>query len=439
MGQFDGFVLDGGGNHNETALSSNSGDFVLVANTEFVYQGGIGPDVYQIDDSNRAGWIALYVITAVVAVLGNLLFLLATSASGGSGGSGAARANSSHKRAYWLLVSLSFRDLLMVGFCLPLTLLPELVYGTWPWNADLCLAYTAVYQCLVILLPLTLIFLSWHLFAENLKWKSKKYSSGRQTTEVQEESKLQLFYLPLIWLLALLFALPTAWHAGIVDQHDTDFHGNKIFIKANNSKICKYPSINAPLDLDDGINDDLIPLGNTIATFWMPMALMVVPWFGLLVQASGFFGSQLKTRAFRMSLIVVLMVVVYEGSHVWLATYDLHALLTTSVGVATHHPFLLRPFLRFGQSWLVVMKWSIFLPSALNPILYLLFSADVQAGLHAFCRKICPCCKRKSRNDSETTRKLLPHETDDPQKKLSIILNKSINDPNMPDRFSIES
>jgi len=432
MGQLDGFVVD---NHTETAANT-AADFVLVANPEFVYQSGIGEDVYQIDDSNRDGWIALYVITAVVAVLANLLFLLATWAKPG-------KAKVKAKSSHWLLVSLSLRDLLMVAFCLPLTLLPELVYGTWPWTSDLCLAYTAVYQCLVILLPLTLLFLSWHLFAENLKWKKQMEKNAADESEIKG-SKLQLFYLPLIWLLALLFALPTAWHAGVVDQHDTDFNGNKIFIKANNSKICKYPSINAPLDLDDGINDDMIPLGATLATFWLPMALMVVPWFGLLVQASGLFNQrQLKTRAFRMSLVVVLMVVVYEGCHVWLATYDLHSLLTTSVGVVTHHPFLLRPFLRFGQSWLVVMKWSIFLPSALNPLLYLLFSAgEVQAGLHALCRKICPCFKNRKnrRNDSETTKNLLPPETEtDPQKKLSVILNKSLNDSALNDRFSIES
>ena len=38
----------------------------------------IGTDGYLIGEDNKWGWITLYVVTIVVAVLGNLLFILSS-------------------------------------------------------------------------------------------------------------------------------------------------------------------------------------------------------------------------------------------------------------------------------------------------------------------------------------------------------------------------
>ena len=55
------------------------------------------------------------------------------------------------------------------------------------------------YYCLLFFLPLTILFLAWHLFVENAKWA--------QSEDVPRPWPHTL-YIPLIWFFSALFA---AW------------------------------------------------------------------------------------------------------------------------------------------------------------------------------------------------------------------------------------
>lgn len=372
---------------------------------------------YQIDSSNKYGWISLYAVTGGVGVLANLIFLIASAASHCF--SQPSDVGTSHRRtANGLMISLALRDLLMSGALLPLALLPELVYGTWPFefDGDLCMAYNFAYQCLMVVLPLSLIFLSWHLFIENCKYRMKNGDLVHPNRERIELFK-EIFFLLVVWACAAVYAMPTTWWSEVVDDHKVDFYGNEIRIKAEDPKICKYPA------LEEDSNKQLVLMGNTLASFWAPMVLLIVPWMGLLAQVIG--GGccmdkyLLPAKDFRLALIAILAVVVYEASYAFLALFDLQLLLTSP----PEHALTVQPFINFGLSWRAVMKWAIFLPSAVNPILFLIFSADAQNGLRDLC---CSCFRGgrrpRKQDDSEELFK-------DPPKRMSMFFRKQETKP----------
>jgi hypothetical protein len=57
---------------------------------------------YELDANNQWGWITLYVVTIVIAVLGNLLFLIACACT-----------RRTRTTGYYLLINLSIRDILL--------------------------------------------------------------------------------------------------------------------------------------------------------------------------------------------------------------------------------------------------------------------------------------------------------------------------------------
>ena len=64
-----------------------------------------GPSIgYLICDENKWGWITLYVVTIVVAVLGNLLFII-----------GSLCTRRSRNTGHYLLINLSIRNILLAG------------------------------------------------------------------------------------------------------------------------------------------------------------------------------------------------------------------------------------------------------------------------------------------------------------------------------------
>ncbi len=71
---------------------------------------------------------------------------------------------------YYLLLNLSIRDILLAGLCMPFTLHSEIIAYSWHLGDIYCIVYRFAYYAFLAFLPLTLLFLSWHLFVENCKW-----------------------------------------------------------------------------------------------------------------------------------------------------------------------------------------------------------------------------------------------------------------------------
>jgi hypothetical protein len=54
-----------------------------------------------------------------------------------------------------------------------------------------------------------------------------------------------------------------------------------------------------------------------------------------------------------------------------------------------------------GESYIAVMKWAVYAPTLLHPILYFCFCADARHGLVILFRRLCACCLTKSGADIE--------------------------------------
>ena len=96
-----------------------------------------GPSIgYIISDENKWGWITLYVVTIVVAVLGNLLFII-----------GSLCTRRSRNTGHYLLINLSIRDILLAGLCIPATLDSEIIHLTWNLGLEFCISFRFVFPC----------------------------------------------------------------------------------------------------------------------------------------------------------------------------------------------------------------------------------------------------------------------------------------------------
>ena len=88
------------------------------------------PAGYIINEENKWGWITLYVVTIVVAVLGNLLFII-----------GSLCTRRSRNTGHYLLINLSIRDILLAGLCIPAALDSEIIHLTWNLGLPYCISY----------------------------------------------------------------------------------------------------------------------------------------------------------------------------------------------------------------------------------------------------------------------------------------------------------
>ena len=103
----------------DTSLSTTSDSSMVVPD-----QG------YIINEDNKWGWITLYVVTIVVAVLGNLLFII-----------GSLCTRRSRNTGHYLLINLSIRDILLAGLCIPAALDSEIIHLTWNLGLPFCISY----------------------------------------------------------------------------------------------------------------------------------------------------------------------------------------------------------------------------------------------------------------------------------------------------------
>ena len=85
---------------------------------------------YVLDDKNQWGWITLYVVTIVIAVLGNLLFVV-----------GSLCTRRCRNTGHYLLLNLSIRDIILAGICIPATLDSEIIALDWNLGLEFCISF----------------------------------------------------------------------------------------------------------------------------------------------------------------------------------------------------------------------------------------------------------------------------------------------------------
>ena len=78
---------------------------------------------YELTEDNQWGWITLYVVTIVLAILLNLLFIV-----------GGLCTRRTRTTGYYLLLNLSLRDILVAALCVPFTLDSEIIALTWNYG-----------------------------------------------------------------------------------------------------------------------------------------------------------------------------------------------------------------------------------------------------------------------------------------------------------------
>ena len=166
-------------------------------------------DGYTLTQENQWGWITLYVVTIVLAILLNLLFIV-----------GGLCTRRTRTTGYYLLLNLSVRDILLAALCVPFTLDSEIIAMTWNYGYEYCVAYRYFYHCFLALLPLTLLFLAFHLFVENCKWNFA--GEGGSVPRPWPHT----IYLPLIWFFSAAYAVPTVFFSAVRPEEDDLFRND---------------------------------------------------------------------------------------------------------------------------------------------------------------------------------------------------------------------
>lgn len=333
-----------------------------------------GPSIgYIISDENKWGWITLYVVTIVVAVLGNLLFII-----------GSLCTRRSRNTGHYLLINLSIRDILLAGLCIPATLDSEIIHLTWNLGLEFCISFRYFYYCFLFFLPLTALFLGYHLFVENAKWA--------QSEDVPRPWPHTL-YIPLIWFFSALFAVPTAFFSELRPWTD-DPYKNEIAGRPEDAKVCMHSG-------NEWGKDPSIYfyLASFLFTFLLPIVLLVIPWFALLIQSAGCCTRRLRSSDFWLSLITIFLILIFEASRAPFELFNIQYVLTNWTA-GTLLP--ISEILPLGESYIAVMKWAVYAPAMVHPILYFTFSADARHGVRILFGRLCACCYSKSGDDIES-------------------------------------
>jgi len=331
---------------------------------------------YLLKDENQWGWITLYVVTITVAVLGNLLFII-----------GSLCTSRSRNTGHYLLMNLSVRDILLAGLCIPFTLDSEVIHMTWNLGLEYCISFRYFYYCFLFFLPLTAVFLAFHLFVENAKWA--------QSEDVPRPWP-HTIYIPLIWFFSALFAVPTAFFSEVNDIDMDPYKNNVLWSRPENAKVCMH-------SLSEwGTTPSLyFFFASFVLTFLLPVILLIIPWFALLIQAAGCCTRRLRSSDFWLSLITLFLILIFEASRAPFELFNIHYVLTHwSSGEGGLFP--LPEFLELDtESYKAVMKWAVYAPAMLHPLLYFAFSADARHGVRILFGRLCACCCTKRGDDVE--------------------------------------
>jgi len=333
---------------------------------------------YLLTEEKQWCWITLYVITIVVAVLGNLLFII-----------GSLCTSRSRNTGHYLLMNLSVRDILLAGLCIPFTLDSEVIHMTWNLGLEYCISFRYFYYCFLFFLPLTAIFLAYHLFVENAKWA--------QSEDVPRPWP-HTIYIPMIWFLSALFAVPTAFFSELRAVEDDPYKNDVLWGRPADALVCTHSQAGPEWGLTPSL---YFYLASFVLTFLLPVVLLVIPWFALLVQAAGCCTRRLRSSDFWLSLITLFLILVFEASRAPFELFNIHYVLTNWTS-GEDGIFPLEEFLTLDtESYKAVMKWAVYAPAMVHPLLYFAFSADARHGVRILFGRLCSCCCTKSGDDIE--------------------------------------
>jgi len=333
------------------------------------------PNSYEIDETNKWGWITLYVVTIVIAILGNLLFIVSCLCT-----------KRTRTTGYYLLINLSIRDILVATLCVPFTLDTEVINMTWYYGDIYCICYRYFYYCFLFFLPLTLLFLAWHLFVENCKWNF----AGEEGTVPRPWA--HTIYIPLIWFFSAAFAVPTVFWSDVRPWTDDFYRNEKISWRQPDAKVCMHAG-------EEWLpGSDYFYIASNLVTFSLPVIMLFLPWWALLVQICACCTRKLRSSEFWLSLMVLFMILFYEASRAPFELFNYQYILS-NWGITNLEKFL--PQLD-AESYRAVMKWAVYAPALLHPLLYFTFSPEARHGAYILFSRCCSCCCTKSTADVET-------------------------------------
>ena len=244
------------------------------------------------------------------------------------------------------------------------------------------------YYCLLFFLPLTILFLAWHLFVENAKWA--------QSEDVPRPWP-HTIYIPLIWFFSALFATPTAFFTAIRPWED-DPYKNIIAGRPENATVCMHKPVTWGQMPAGETPNIYFYLASFLFTFVLPVVLLIIPWFALFIQSAGCCTRRLRSSDFWLSLITLFLILIFEASRAPFELFNVHYALTNWSPVAW---LPLDSFIPLGESYIAVMKWAVYAPAMLHPLLYFTFCADARHGVRILFGRLCACCYSKSGDDCE--------------------------------------
>ena len=134
-----------------------------------------------------------------------------------------------------------------------------------------------------------------------------------------------------------------------------------------------------------------------VLTFLVPVVLLFIPWWGLLVQSAACCTRKLKSSDLWLSVITLFLILIFEASRAPFELFNIHHGLTHF----NYAPLPIEGFLELGESYKAVMKWAVYAPAMIHPLLYFAFSADARHGVRILFGRLCACCCTKRGDDVE--------------------------------------
>jgi len=137
---------------------------------------------------------------------------------------------------------------------------------------------------------------------------------------------------------------------------------------------------------------------STLVTFCIPVLLLFIPWWALFVQICACCTRKLRSSEFWLSLITLFLILFYEASRAPFELFNFHYILKTWDVISLDN---LDSILPLAESYKAVMKWAVYAPALLHPLLYFTFSPEARHGAYILFSRCCSCCCSKSSPDIE--------------------------------------
>ena len=110
----------------------------------------------------------------------------------------------------------------------------------------------------------------------------------------------------------------------------------------------------------------------------------------ILLQVCACCTRKLRSSEFWLSIITLFLILFWEASRAPFELFNFHHILTTG------DILKLDTFLPLDESYKAVMKWAVYAPARLHPLLYFTFSPEARHGLCILFSRMCSCCCSKS-------------------------------------------